>query len=336
LEAEAMNRSLSNTFLMICVFLLFGVAGHAQSQANTEIIGGTGGLPFSDGNDTRGIRILEIRVFSGDWVDAVQAVYMLPDGRIVEGNRRGGPGGRQSVFRLDSDEQITGISGRYGEYIDSIRINTNKRTSPVYGGRGGDRPYSINVPSGNQAVGFTGRSGDYLDAIGLVYSPIWIRPSGETQASGNRGGTPFSDSEIPQGARVSAVYVWSGDFVDRIQFVYTLSNGNIFEGEIHGGNGGRREVFQLANGEYITGISGRYGDYIDSIRIHTNRRTSPVFGGRGGNRDFRIDVPSGNQAIGLKGRSGKFLDAIGLVYLSARGSDRVYPKVRSNRNRGQR
>jgi len=336
LEADAMNRLLSNTFLLICLFLTFSLAVFGQSSANTEVIGGRGGTAFADSSDVKGIRILEIRVFSGDWVDAVQAVYLMPDGQIVEGSRHGGRGGRQSVFRLDSDEQVTGISGRHGDYIDSIRIHTSKRTSSLFGGRGGNRDFRIEVPSGNQAIGFTGRSGDYVDAIGLAYAPIWIRPSGETESAGRRGGKPFSDIGIPQGAKVSAVYIWSGDLIDRIQFVYSLPNGSIFEGEGHGGRGGRRVVFKLNDDEYITGISGRHGDYIDSIRIHTNRRTSSLFGGRGGNREFKVDVPSGNQAVGLTGRSGKYLDAVGLVYISVRGSGAVYPKVRSNRNRGWR
>jgi len=334
-----MNRSLLYTLFFICAIFTASLAGFGQSPFTTEIAGGEGGRPFTESDIPRDARILEIRIFSGDLVDAVQAVYMLADGRVVESSRYGGSKGQRHTFRLDSDERITGISGRYGELIDSIRIHTNKRTSPVYGGDGGARPYRINVPSGNRAVGFSGRSGDYLDAIGLVFMPIWIQPSGATQAAGSRGGTPFADSEIPLGAKISAVHIWSGNVIDRIQLIYSLRDGSIFEGAIHGGSGGNRQVFRLTDNEYIIGISGRYGEVLDSLRIHTNRRTSSLFGGRGGDRNFNIEIPTGNQAIGLKGRSGKYLDAVGLEYIRLQESNRRSPTQRPNRRgsgRGKR
>jgi hypothetical protein len=103
-------------------------------------------------------------------VDGIQAVYTLQNGRTVEGQYHGGRGGRTNVFRLDSNEYIVGITGRYGEFIDSVSFVTNKRTSPVFGGSGGVREFRIDLPPGNIAIGFTGRSGEYLDAIGLVFA----------------------------------------------------------------------------------------------------------------------------------------------------------------------
>jgi hypothetical protein len=78
--------------------------------------------------------------------------------------------------------------------------------------------------------------------------------------------------------------------------------------------------------EYIVGLSGRCGDFIDSIRLQTNKRTSPVYGGSGGNREFRIDVPSGNQALGFTGRSGGYLDAIGFNYVEIESSKHGPPR----------
>jgi hypothetical protein len=111
-----------------------------------------------------------VRIRAGDLVDAVQVMYALPDGRTSAGPRHGGRGGREYTFSLDGDEYITGISGRYGDLIDSIRIHTNKRTSPVFGGTGGSSDFRIDVPQGGQAIGFVGRSGARVDAIGLSYS----------------------------------------------------------------------------------------------------------------------------------------------------------------------
>jgi hypothetical protein len=128
------------------------------------------------------------------------------------------------------------------------------------------------------------------------------------------------DKEIPFGARIMEIRVQGGRYIDGIQAIYALPDGSVFEAPYHGGTGGNSNAFRLEEDEYVTGISGRFGDYLDSLKIHTNLRTSPQFGGSGGRQDFRIDVPAGNRAVALIGRSGRYLDAIGLSYSSAQGS----------------
>jgi len=316
-------------FLMVIAPCLL----RAQQPAATQVMGGSGGASFFDQQPASGARILEVRVRAGDYVDSVQFAYVFPDGRTADGPRHGGGGGKLRVFRLDSDEYIVGISGRYGDLIDSIRFQTNKRTSQVFGGRGGSRDYNIVVPAGNMAIGFTGRAGDYLDAIGLTHMPL-PRPSGPfrlTSLAGGRGGSPFADQDIPAGARIVEVRVGAGNWIDSIRAVYLLPNGGYSEGPRHGGGGGRTFSFRLDSDEYITGISGRYGEYLDSIRIHTNKRTSQKYGGGGGDRDFRLDVPAGNQVMGFAGRSGDYVDAIGLTYTRIDSPSRWQPFRRQRR-----
>jgi hypothetical protein len=329
---ELSMHSLFTRTIAFLVLSLLGIIplGFGQQPTATDVYGGQGGSPFSDLEIPYGARVYEVYVFSGNYVDAVQISYMLPDGRSVKGARHGGSGGRQNVFRLDSDEYIIGLSGRCGAYVDSIRIQTNKRTSSLFGGRGGIRDYRVDISYGNQAVGFAGRAGNYLDAIGLTYSPLTMLVTNQSTIFGGEGGAAFSDREIPVGARVTEVRVRSGDFIDSIQLVYTLENGEPFEGPIHGGQGGRPSVFSLDRDEYVIGLSGRYGRYIDSLSIITNSRTSAIFGGRGGNRNFRIMVPEGNQVIGLSGRSAEFLDAVGI------NSAPIRSQLRDSRRRQRR
>jgi hypothetical protein len=305
-----------------------GLPAFAQQIASTEIVGGPGGGDFSDSQPPAGARVTEVWVRTGERVDSVQMMYTLPGRRTVTGPRHGGTGGGLNTFRLDPDEYIIGLSGRCGETIDSIRFHTNKRISLLYGGGGGDRDYRVDLPDGTRAVGFAGRAGDYLDAIGLTYIPTYTSrrrgnfPSipeasaqiDQTPIAGGGGGSAFSDREIPPGARVGEVRVQSGDRVDAVQVVYLLPDGRLLEGARHGGVGGGDRIFRLDADEYIIGLSGRYGDNIDSLIIRTNKRTSQLFGGRGGDRDYRIDVPAGYQAVGFAGRSGDYLDAIGLTY----------------------
>ncbi len=331
-----MHRSFICTLVLLAA-ASFGInpSGFAQQSMVTSVAGGQGGRPFSDTDIPSGARVLEVHVFAADWIDAVEMVYASQDGRVLTGPRRGGLGGQSYVFRLDSDEYIVGLSGRYGEYIDSLRIHTNKRTSPLFGGSGGSRDYRIDVAPGNQAVGFTGRAGQYLDAIGLIFAPITMRQVRQTTTAGGRGGSAFSDRDIPLGARISAVRVSSGNNIDAIQAVYTLRNGSVLEGPVHGGGGGRSTIFRLDQDEYIIGITGRYGIYIDSLSIRTNKRTSQVFGGRGGDRDFKIDVPAGCLGTGFAGRSAEYLDAVGLTYAPI-DTSRQDQRRRPNRFRIQR
>jgi catechol 2,3-dioxygenase-like lactoylglutathione lyase family enzyme len=322
-EENAMRRVLFCA-LIAAIWLVSGgsLPGLTQQPTSTEIAGGPGGTGFSDSQPEAGARILEVHIRSGDGVDSVQVLFALPDGRTVMSSRRGGSGGRLNAFRLDSGEYITGLSGRSGNYIDSVRIHTNKRTSQTFGGRGGDRDFRIDVPVGNQAVGIAGRAGDYLDAIGLIFAPIREDQAGQTTIAGGRGGTAFADRDITSGARITEVRVQAGDRIDAIQVVYVLPDGRLLEGSRHGGGGGRTGSFRLEPDEYITGLSGRSGNYIDSVRIHTNKRTSQTFGGRGGDRDFRIDIPAGNQAIGFIGRAADYVDGIGLAYAGSSAPSR--------------
>lgn len=299
---------LSLSFVGLCAL------GFAQTPVATTVAGGSGGAAFSDTDVPSGARVVQVHIFSGKMIDAVQLQYALPNGQMVMGPRHGGPGGQERIFRIDSDEFITGISGRYGRQIDALQFHTNKRSSEVFGGTGGRQDFNIRTADGYQAIGFVGRSGTYVDAIGLTYVPQTIRQMQKTSLAGGRGGRPFEDGEIPVNSRISEVRIRSGKMIDAIQAVYTLQNGTLFEGPSHGGNGGDLSVFRLDADEYIIGISGRFGNNLDSLVLHTNKRTSPVYGGTGGRQDYKIDLPSGNRAVGFIGRSGNLLDAVGLSY----------------------
>ena len=169
------NPSFRTIALIAATILCLSLMGFSQRIEATEVYGGQGGDSFSDTQMPDGAREFEAVISSGEFMDSIQLVYMLPDGRTQSTPRRGGSGGERRVFRFDSDEYLMGISGRYGNYIDSLRIHTNKRTSSIYGGSGGNRDYRIDIPPGNHAIGFKGRAGDYLDAIGLIYVPLMMQ-----------------------------------------------------------------------------------------------------------------------------------------------------------------
>ncbi|MBZ5661384.1 MAG: hypothetical protein LAO08_13345 [Acidobacteriia bacterium] len=319
------KRLLIAGLIAIAAAIYGGGLATAQQATVTDVVGGPGGREFLDPQPEQGARVIEVQVHSGEFVDSVQLVYMLGDGRTVMGPLHGGPGGQLGVFHLDADEYLTGASGRAGDYIDSIEFQTNKKTTPTFGGNGGRRDFHVDLPPNAQATGFAGRSGEYLDAIGLTFTPLRRRlfsgfgsgpQPGQTALAGGSGGTEFVDADVPAGGRIVEVRIHSGEYVDSIQMIYSMPDGRPLEAARHGGEGGRSVSFRLDQGEYIVGLSGRCGTYVDSLRIHTNKRTSELFGGRGGDREFRVDVPDPdhNQATGFFGRSGEYLDSIGLSY----------------------
>jgi hypothetical protein len=301
------------TFLAVSAFGL-GALGLAQQPLSTAVVGRQRGTPFSDMEIPSRGRVSEVYVFSEDYICAVQVQFAFSDNRAWMSPRRGGRGCQLNSFHLDLDEYIVGISGRYDAHVNSLQIHTNKRMSPLFGGSGGTQEYRIDLPAGNQAVGFVGRSGHYLNAIGLNFVPLTISQAGQTIIVGGDGGSAFSDSDIPLGARISEVRVRSEDTIIAIQAVYTLWDGRLLEGPVHGGEGGSLSVLRLDADEYIIGFSGRSGAHIDSLSIRTNKRTSQVFGGGGGGEIFDINVPAGSQTIGFRGRSSGYLNAIGLNY----------------------
>jgi hypothetical protein len=145
--------------------------------------GGGGGFAFTDGlaNFPAGARVYQIKINHGTYIDRIQLVYQSPDGTLTDGPSHGGPGGSLTTITLDDDEYVTGINGKYGTYVDSMVVTTNKRITESFGGTGGTTAYSITIPAGtatvsNLFIGFIGRSigspaipHPYVHKIGLAY-----------------------------------------------------------------------------------------------------------------------------------------------------------------------
>jgi len=112
--------------------------------------------------------------------------------------------------------------------------------------------------------------------------------------------------------KVIAVLISSGLLVDYMQLlVYHHGTPGAMVG--HGGDGGHFAPFVLADDEYLTGLTGKYGMYVNSVVLHTNMRTSQRFGGNSGEREYEIHAGHGEHIVGLFCRSDIYIDAIGAV-----------------------
>ncbi len=141
--------------------------------------GGNGGNPFDHWKATNGAKDVKAVTFLLDpSIRCISVLYREPaplGQQVNNGYCDPPPGplqfnGFQSIT-LDPDEYILGIDGRYGDRVDSIRIYTNKRTSQVFGDKGGDATFSYTAPQGQMIAAFIGRAGNKLDAIGVMYAP---------------------------------------------------------------------------------------------------------------------------------------------------------------------
>jgi hypothetical protein len=131
--------------------------------------------------------------------------------------------------------------------------------------------------------------------------------------SGGMGGREFVDDVIPPQSKVVEVRIRATQLLDAVQIVHQTGDGARHEFPAHGGGGGEVRVFLLDEGEYITGISGRCGEFVDSIRIHTNKQTSALYGGTGGPTEYHYEAPQGTEVVGFYGRAAQYVDAIGVV-----------------------
>lgn len=156
---------------------------------------------------------------------------------------------------------------------------------------------------------------------------------GQSDMRGGSGGEPFSD-QIPDGARICAVLIRHGEYVDGIQLCWEMADGSVVFGPYHGGQGGTEDRFVLAPGERITAYTCSSGDLIDSLTFKTSAGNVHGPYGGGGGQSFSVDYTefqtwwdmwddggtgtSTGEVAGIFGRSGDVLDALGFWITSRR------------------
>lgn len=131
---------------------------------------------------------------------------------------------------------------------------------------------------------------------------------------GGQGGTSWDDGTYQGVKQIVIVYAQA---IDSIRFEYKALLRSVWS-ERHGGNGGdKTERIQLNYpDEVLTSISGHFGPIshgppvIRSLTFHTNIRKYGPYGVEKGTY-FSLPV-SGGKIIGFHGKSGWFLDSIGV------------------------
>lgn len=170
-----MNHCCWQKLMLLGFFLL--LLGTCNAQWYQGPSGGLGGKPFDHWKESQEAReITSVAVLQDSSIRCIYVSYKGAPSQLKNGYCDPPPGplsidGARGIS-LDPGEYIIGISGRYGDHINSIRFYTNKKTSPVFGGSGGTGIFGYTAPNGHMIVGFFGRAGDNLDAIGVLYAPL--------------------------------------------------------------------------------------------------------------------------------------------------------------------
>lgn len=151
-----------------------------------------------------------------------------------------------------------------------------------------------------------------------VTGDIVVSPEITSPFYGGDGGGPFDDIEdrgfmTPVvGIKKIVINSNKSEGILSIQVTYKLSNGEIYEGEKHGTRSGNIiDELVLDDDEFITQVTGKYADLINSLQIKTNKGQCKKIDGEGGNKSFDVI----GKITGFFGRSGDMLDAIGMYYL---------------------
>jgi hypothetical protein len=130
---------------------------------------------------------------------------------------------------------------------------------------------------------------------------------------GGTGGVPYCVfAYFP--ARIARITVWHRQYVDGI----LLETDQGILPKI-GGTGRHRDIrsdtFALEPGEFITGISVEYWNYIDRITFRTNKGNYGPYGGSGARLKKFLQAPPGHLVAGFKGRHWELVDSIQLMVI---------------------
>ncbi|GBB89282.1 hypothetical protein RclHR1_15990002 [Rhizophagus clarus] len=160
----------------------------------SQKFGGNGGTSLDDfgiimndssfnGINIKKILIRKVEAQCGIVVDSIQITYYLETIKGAyefPGNKYGGSGGElgdKLVYIFTDDDQVTGISGRYGPYIgtddniiSNLKFHTSQNNTINCGNSSTNRDTSFTLPVGV----FYGNSGNLVDSIGTyeISEPI--------------------------------------------------------------------------------------------------------------------------------------------------------------------
>lgn len=222
-----------------------------------------------------------------------------------------------------AEGMIMGFHGRKGWYLDAIGVHLLE--GPVYQG---GRPFLVddigegsfssqhsereNMQWANKSVSFVGAPVEEV-VSGVVREPVPLGPG----PWGGEGGRPWDDGVF---SGIKQIIIVRGEVIHSIQVEYDRNGQSVWSMR-HGGSGGEttnRIKFDYPN-EVVTCVSGYHCRYrqdgsdtsvIRSLTFQSSRGKYGPFGEELG--IFFSSAQTGGKIVGFHGKSGVYLDAIGV------------------------
>ncbi|KAK3231612.1 hypothetical protein Dsin_003493 [Dipteronia sinensis] len=316
-----------------------------KNSITIEPRGGEGGYKQWSFKPNGGIT--EIKIGYVAIIDSISFKSVDENGMITSSEKFGGNGWKnEKIVSINwPREYLMKISGTQQTYaniycIQSLCFHTNLNNYGPFGPTNGT-PFESSMKDG-VIVGFHGRSGIYIDAIGVYVknSADLFSPSSQVQMltpqvnigmmmnmdtprelgpwGGNFTGKPWDDGVFLAINQVD-VHVKNGIILG-IQLRYQTKNGKSVDSERHGDKSGD-VLYRIKldrSSEYLIGIMGYYRpiegnggfEAVCSLSFYTNKGKYGPFGDQIG-MFFSSPLTNG-KIIGFHGRSGDYLDALGI------------------------
>lgn len=206
--------------------------------------------------------------------------------------------------------RIVGFHGRSGLFLDAIGVYTRLSFHSSAGNNKFDT--SMLLPRVVSVVRDIAEAVRATTPENLKVSQLKPVPGGPW---GGRGGNPWDDG-VYSGIR--QIVVGFGSAIDNIKVEYVRNGQSVWSAR-RGGNGGSKTVtvkFDYPN-EVLVSISGHYGHFgqhnvltVRSLTFHTNCKKYGPFGEEKGT--YFASPSTRCKILGFNGRSGWYLDAIGV------------------------
>jgi len=155
----------------------------------------------------------------------------------------------------------------------------------------------------------------FLTATATPSGPVNV----VTGPFGGAGGAAFDDSNNDpttlDGRSITKVQIWWGQYIDAIQVFYDNPANNTWTPRKHAGTSNNVNLFtlELMPGEYITGATGTYGSWLNSLSLKTNMRTATSVGqdpNASGVLSFTANAQDGLALHYLSGSAGYYMNTL--------------------------
>ncbi|KAJ3696104.1 hypothetical protein LUZ60_001481 [Juncus effusus] len=215
-----------------------------------------------------------------------------------------------------TEGRVVGFHGREGWFIDGLgvhvlegKVSVQKLGDTNQRRLSNTSDYNSNGES-NQLVLAKRSNGDEVVTYGVLKEPVPCGPG----PWGGDGGRPWDDGVY---SGIKQILISRGKFIHSIQIEYDRGGQSVWSAR-HGGAGEltHRIKFTYPN-EVLNCITGYYNTNLDegpsalrSISLHTSRGKYGPFGEETGT--YFTSTTTQGKVVGFHGRSGLYLDAIGV------------------------